>query len=85
MVRTLVADFLMGCNKKYMEYAGNSNDAKPLSDIIATGSVFIEVDTGSVYMFDEDNSEWYSVSGGGNNDSGNNDPGLPIMDGVVAN
>ena len=84
MVRTLAAEFLMGCNKKYMEYAGNSNDTKPLSDIIATGSVFIEVDTGAVYMFDEDNNTWQGINGG-SNDSNSNDPGLPVMDGIVAN
>lgn len=36
---------------------GLSTDAKPSSDI-ATGSVFIEVDTGKAFLFNEANSTW---------------------------
>lgn len=49
----------------YFEFAGNSDDTKP-TDSIATGSVFIEVDTGKVYLFNEDadaGSEWTEVGG----------------------
>lgn len=36
---------------------GLSTDAKPSSDI-ATGSVFIEVDSGKAFLFNEANSTW---------------------------
>ena len=37
----------------YKEMAGESTDTKP-TDHIATGSVFLEVDTGSVFCYSED-------------------------------
>lgn len=38
--------------------AGDSNaDTKPTSGIVS-GSMFIEVDTGDVYMFNEETPEW---------------------------
>jgi hypothetical protein len=36
---------------------GLSTDVKPSSDI-ATGSVFIEVDTGKAFLFNESTSAW---------------------------
>lgn len=36
---------------------GLSTDAKPISDI-STGSVFIEVDTGKAFLFNESTSAW---------------------------
>lgn len=63
----------------YVEYAGKSTDQKPtkfgesmrivngeriMEDIsISTGSVFVEVDTGEIYMFDETNKTWEKVGG----------------------
>ena len=63
----------------YVEYAGESTDTKPtifgqtitivngekvLKDItIATGSVFLEVDTGDVYLFSEADADWVKVGG----------------------
>lgn len=41
----------------YCEFAGRSTDEKP-TDGIATGSVFLAVDTGVVYVFDADNAQW---------------------------
>lgn len=43
----------------YVEAMGLSTDVKPTSGI-CTGSIFIEVDTGKAYFFDEDNVVWYS-------------------------
>lgn len=63
----------------YVEYAGESTDTKPMifgqmitvvngaqvmKDIaIATGSVFLEVDTGDVYLFSEADKTWNKVGG----------------------
>lgn len=49
--RTFVPD------KKYIEAAGLSTDSKPTANIV-TGSQFIEVDTGTVYFFDEVSNAW---------------------------
>lgn len=43
--------------KNYVELFGLSTDAKPTSDIV-TGSVFVEVDTGKAYLFNEAATEW---------------------------
>lgn len=43
--------------KKYVELFGLSTDAKPTSGIV-TGSVFVEVDTGKAYLFNEAASSW---------------------------
>lgn len=44
-------------NKKIIEASGLSTDTKP-ADGIVTGSLFLEVDTGDVYAFDEVGAEW---------------------------
>lgn len=41
----------------YVEMAGLSTDTKP-TDNIAAGSVFLEVDTGLVAIFNEEDNEW---------------------------
>ena len=69
---TVISDEVM-----YVEYAGESTDDKPtifgqvLSIVngervlktvaIATGSVFIEVNTGDVYLFSEKDGAWKKV------------------------
>lgn len=44
-------------NVFYYEIAGTSSDTKPTENV-ATGSIFTEVDTGSVFFFDADGEEW---------------------------
>ena len=44
-------------NEKTYEYRGLSTDAKPVEKA-GNGSVFIEMDTGKVYIFDEENIIW---------------------------
>lgn len=39
-----------------------STDTKPTTDI-ANGSILIEMDTGSIYMFDEAGADWLEVAG----------------------
>lgn len=51
-------------------FAGRSDDTKPVTDDIVTGSFFYEVDTGDVYAYDEEasaGSEWskFASLGGG--------------------
>ena len=58
MVRALEAKILEE-DLYYKEFAGLSTDEKP-TEHVATGSVFLEVDTGDVYMYDED-SDWTKV------------------------
>ena len=39
------------------EYDGLSTDTKPTKGV-RNGSVFVEIDTGKVYLFDEENEQW---------------------------
>ena len=48
-------------DKAYVEYAGLSTDDKPTD--CATGSTFVEVDTGAIFLFDEVASEWHQIGG----------------------
>ena len=57
MIRTLVSRSYAG-KLQYVELTGNSTDEKPKTGII-TGSKFTCVDTGIVYLFDEDTGAWY--------------------------
>ena len=43
-------------NGGYCEYAGVSTDNKPTD--CATGSIFVEVDTGKVYFFNANSATW---------------------------
>ena len=44
-------------NEKTYEYRGLSTDVKPLEEA-GNGSIFIEIDTGKVFIFDEQNKTW---------------------------
>ena len=47
-----------------LELRGLSSDEKPVeieNGTIENGSVFIEIDTGDVYIFDVENKEWNVV------------------------
>jgi len=49
---------------KSLEFRGLSTDEKPteLDDQnIPNGSIFIEIDTGSVYLYDLTNEEWKEI------------------------
>ena len=65
MVRVTETKFI-GKGLRYVEFAGLSTDDKPTVKV-ATGSLFMEVDTGDVYAYDEENEEWNKVAelGGG--------------------
>lgn len=54
---------------RYMELAGLSTDTKPVDPIdavvvTATGSRFLEVDTGDIYAYDEDGATWHKIASG---------------------
>lgn len=49
-------------NLNYIEAAGLSTDAKPSAGLV-TGSLFMEVDTGKVYAFDEVGAQWHEIGG----------------------
>ena len=59
MIRNLVENTFTD-NKRYIEAAGLSTDSKPTTGIV-TGSVFIEVNTGKVFLFDEASGSWQEV------------------------
>jgi len=67
MVRVTDARDVITGKVKYFEFAGLSSDTKP-TDKVSTGSLFLEVDTGDVYAYNEAGSEWKKVCalGGGN-------------------
>lgn len=44
-------------DERTYEFRGLSTDVKPI-ERVGNGSIFIEMDTGKVYMFDEQNTEW---------------------------
>ena len=63
MVRTLVRE-PQPDDIHYVELAGLSTDTKPIG--FATGSLFIEVDTGDVFFYNEEaepDSEWVKAGG----------------------
>lgn len=70
MVRVTDARDVITGKVKYFEFAGLSRDTKP-TDKVSTGSLFLEVDTGDVYAYNEEGapgSEWCKIAslGGGN-------------------
>ena len=60
MVRMLVRE-PQNDDIHYVELAGLSTDEKPTG--FATGSLFMEVDTGDAYFYDEEGAEWIKVGG----------------------
>lgn len=70
MVRVLKSQVIEG-NVSYIEAAGLSTDTKPAP--VATGSLFLEVDTGDVYAYAETENDWIliaSLRGGGSSYGG---------------
>lgn len=65
MVREIVKK-LQNDDVNYYEFSGLADDNKPTHNI-GTGSLFLEVDTGDVYSFDEEGGEWNKIAslGGG--------------------
>lgn len=79
----------------YADLCGLSTDDKPIdleytlddggkySNLVANGSIFTEIDTGNVYMFDLESEEWFKISGeggGGGDDMKKFDYLIPTID-----
>ena len=66
MIRKIVErcfDNALSDPKYYVEAAGLSTDAKPTAGLV-TGSLFMEADTGKVYVFDETGAGTWTEIGG---------------------
>ena len=51
-------------NKKEIELRGLSTDEKPTqinNKPISNGTIFLEIDTGNVYLYDLDNELWKKI------------------------
>lgn len=46
----------------YIEAAGASSEAKPVAGVCG-GSLFMETDTGTLYVFDEASGDWTQIGG----------------------
>lgn len=67
---------------QYVELAGTSQEAKPTGDFLS-GSVFVEVDTGKVFLYDRGSSEWNEIAGsGGGGGGGTNVVANPTLAGT---
>ena len=60
MVRMLVRE-PQNDDIHYVELAGLSTDEKPTG--FATGSLFMEVDPGDAYFYDEEGKDWIKAGG----------------------
>lgn len=63
MVREFVNETYAG-DRSYREFFGLSADDKPTGMKIITGSKFTEVDTGIIYLFDEESATWTPSNAG---------------------
>ena len=53
-----------GDNQRELEIRGLSGDTKPTkigTQDIPNGTVFIEINTGKMFLFDQENSQWKEV------------------------
>lgn len=57
---TVVSATWRGDTKELREYRGLSTDTKPTTNV-ANGSIFFEIDTGKVFMYDETNTQWREI------------------------
>ena len=66
MVRTTDARPVVTGQVTYFEFSGLHDDTKPTNGV-STGSLFLEVDTGDVYAYNEAGETWLKIAalGGG--------------------
>lgn len=66
MISVLSSEYSYNSRYHY-ELIGKSTDTKPITTynhrIIENGSIFIEMDTGNIYFFDEDLQTWIKYRG----------------------
>ena len=65
MVRVISTQIVEAGKEVCFGFAGLSTDEKPIREDMATGSSFLEVDTGNVFFFDEvsDGGKWWQAGG----------------------
>lgn len=56
----IIEEKIIDGNKRYIEAYGLSTETKPTEQLV-TGSMFIEVNTGSAYFWDETGETWHKV------------------------
>lgn len=49
-------------NDKCFEFRGLSTDNKPTDPKVGNGSVFLEIDTGKVFIFNEEAAAWVELA-----------------------
>ena len=49
-------------NDRCFEFRGLSTDTKPTGKQIGNGSVFLEIDTGKVFLFNEASEAWVELA-----------------------
>ena len=49
-------------NEKCLSFRGLSTDEKPINESVGNGSIFIEMDTSKIFMFDAESQEWVETS-----------------------
>lgn len=52
---------ITGYNDRTPQFNGLSSDEKPINSTIGNGALFLEMDTGKVFVFDEENQEWIEL------------------------
>ena len=57
----IIEDQITGDNKHISTIFGGSGESKPTTGL-ADGSVFVETDTGKVYLFSESGSSWTEMA-----------------------
>ena len=45
-------------SEKTLSFRGLRGDTKPTDDYVGNGSVFIEMDTSKVFLYDKESGEW---------------------------
>ena len=60
MVRSIYVGIIQN-GAQYLEFAGLSTEDKPTENLM-TGSLFLEVDTGDMYAYDEEGNEWNKIA-----------------------
>lgn len=53
------------CNRIYLELYGISTDTKPIEKFgttyIGNASTYLEMDTGKIFIYDEENHKWFEM------------------------
>lgn len=74
---------ITGMSERVVRISGLSTDEKPISKYIDNGSIFIEMDTSKIYLYDKEHTTWiltkFVITGSGDIDP-NPDVDGPTID-----